>query len=49
MPSGERVLAKFIRFGALLALCALVSGCDPCGGPLKFSEFPKSCNYDQPK
>jgi len=47
--SGGLVLAKCFRFGALIALCALVSGCDPCGGPLKFSEFPKSCNYDQPK
>jgi hypothetical protein len=46
---GSLVLAKCLRLGLLLALCALVSGCDPCGGPLKFNEFPKSCTYDQPK
>ncbi|WP_298425974.1 hypothetical protein [Rhodoblastus sp.] len=38
-----------IRLGAVLALCGLVAGCDPCGGPLKFSKFPGVCNYDQAK
>jgi hypothetical protein len=42
-------MASWLRFGALVALCALLGGCDPCGGPLKFSKFPGVCNYDQPK
>jgi hypothetical protein len=37
------------RLAAVLALCALIAGCDPCGGPLKFKEFPKSCDYQQAK
>jgi hypothetical protein len=41
-------MARFLRLGALVALCAMVSACDPCGGMLKFSKFPGVCNYDQP-
>ncbi|WP_272884871.1 hypothetical protein [Candidatus Rhodoblastus alkanivorans] len=42
-------MTKVIRLGAVLALCALVAGCDPCGGWPKFSKFPGVCNYDQAK
>jgi hypothetical protein len=42
-------VAKWIWLGAALALCAFVSGCDPCGGPIKFNKFPGVCNYDQAK
>jgi hypothetical protein len=49
IETGGEILAKYIRLGALLALCVLVSGCDPCGGPLKFNKFPGACNYDQAK
>jgi hypothetical protein len=37
------------RLGAILALCALVAGCDPCGGGIKFNKFPGACSYDQVK
>jgi hypothetical protein len=42
-------IRKGIQLGAALALCVLVAGCDPCGGPLKFNKFPGVCNYDQAK
>jgi hypothetical protein len=47
--TGVRVVVLMFRFGAVFALCALIAGCDPCGGPLKFKEFPKSCDYQQAK
>ncbi len=38
------------RLGAALALCLLVSGCDPCGGPIKFNGFgPKACHDEAVK
>jgi hypothetical protein len=42
-------VAKWVWLGAALALCVLVSGCDPCGGPIKFNKIPGVCNYDQAK
>jgi hypothetical protein len=42
-------MVRWLRFGALVALCALASGCDPCGGPLKFNTFPGACQYEQAK
>jgi hypothetical protein len=47
--AGGGMMARFLRFGALVALCALVGGCDPCGGSLKFNKFPGVCSYEQAK
>ena len=42
-------MTKWIAFCAALALCTLVAGCDPCGGPLRFNKFPGVCHYDEAK
>ncbi|MGO8739209.1 hypothetical protein [Rhodoblastus sp.] len=42
-------MKTYFRLGAILALCAFVAGCDPCGGPFKFNKFPGACSYDQTK
>jgi hypothetical protein len=34
------------RLAVVLGLCLLASGCDPCGGPLKFNGFGQKACYD---
>ena len=46
---GRGIVKTYFRLGAILALCAFVAGCDPCGGPFKFNKFPGACSYDQTK